>query len=60
MPETTLEKWAFYFKDLPENKYPEILKQILSDEKAYLAYAHDQGKAEGKAFLISGSDSQNG
>jgi len=33
MPESVLEKWAFYFKDLPDNKYPEILKQILKDEK---------------------------
>jgi len=28
-----LERWAFYFKDLPDNKYPEILDQILKDEK---------------------------
>jgi len=39
MPENTLEKWAFYFKVyspcriLPENKYPEIMNQILKDEK---------------------------
>jgi len=33
MPESILEKWAFYFKDLPENRYPEIMKQILKDEK---------------------------
>ena len=33
MPESVLEKWAFYFKDLPENKYPEIMKQILKDER---------------------------
>ncbi len=33
MPRSTLGKWAFYFKDLPENRYPVILRQILADEK---------------------------
>lgn len=33
LPANTLERWAFYFKDLPQAKYPEILDQILKDEK---------------------------
>lgn len=33
MPANILERWAFYFKDLPGNRYPEILAQILKDEK---------------------------
>ena len=33
LPANILERWAFYFKDLPKNKYPEILDQILIDEK---------------------------
>jgi len=34
---------------LPDNNYPKILKQILSNEKSSLDYAHEQDLSGGKA-----------
>lgn len=33
MPNGTLARWAFYFKDLPQNRHPKILEQIFAEEK---------------------------
>jgi predicted transposase/invertase (TIGR01784 family) len=32
-PAHALEKWAFYFRDLPKSRYPEIIRGILREEK---------------------------